>query len=60
MLGGGSMGDAGGKACGLVLQIPQQGSHLLSSAGKLPAEGCVVRSEVITELSCPIKIDNLL
>lgn len=58
--GGWSMGDTGGKTWGLVLQTPQQGSHLLSSAGKLPPEGCVVRSEATTEFSCPIKIDNLL
>lgn len=54
------MGDTGGKAYGFVLQIPQQGSHLLSRAGKLPTEGCVVRRETTTEVSCPIKIDNLL
>lgn len=40
------MGDTGGKACGLVLQIPQQGSHLLSRAGKATHRGlcCVERN----------------
>lgn len=58
--GGESMGGTGGKAWGVVLQTPQQGSHLLSRAGKLPPEGCVVKSKATTEFPCPIKIDNLL